>query len=67
MAKPFGFNGTPVRTPDTFQPSAATTSTDDSDRTQDLVMRNTPIGTVDEVYERRPWRMGRELFLYIQL
>ena len=47
MAKPFGFNGTPVRTPDTFQPSAATTSTDDSERTQDLVMHNTPIGTIE--------------------
>ncbi len=46
MDKPFEFNGIPVKTPDTFKPSLATTSTDDSDRTQDLVMHNTPIGTV---------------------
>lgn len=47
MDRPFEFNGIPFRTPDTFQPSAATTSTDDSDRTQDLVMHNTPIGTIE--------------------
>lgn len=45
--KPFEFNGVPVKTPDTFQPNGATTSTDDSDRTQDLVMHNTPIGTIE--------------------
>lgn len=43
----FEFNGVPVKTPDKFAPNAATTSTDDSDRTQDLVMHNTPIGTVE--------------------
>jgi hypothetical protein len=46
MSRPFEFNGIPVKTPDTFQPSMATTSTEDSDRTQDLVMHNTPIGTI---------------------
>lgn len=46
MERPFQFNGVPVKTPDTFQPNFATTSTDDSDRTQDLVMHNTPIGTI---------------------
>lgn len=45
--KPFEFNGIAVRTPEVFKPSAATTSTDSSDRTQDLVMHNTPIGTIE--------------------
>lgn len=44
--KPFEFNGIAVKTPDTFKPNFATTSTDDSDRTQDLVMHNTPMGTI---------------------
>ena len=47
MERPFQFNGVPVKTPDTFQPSMATTSTEDSDRTQDLVMHNTPMGTIE--------------------
>ncbi len=47
MEKPFEFNGVAVKTPDTFQPSMATTSTEDSDRTQDLVMHNTPMGTIE--------------------
>lgn len=46
MDRPFEFNGIAVKTPDTFKPNFATTSTDDSDRTQDLVMHNTPIGTI---------------------
>lgn len=46
MDRPFEFNGVPVKTPNTFQPNLATTSTDDSDRTQDLVMHNTPMGTI---------------------
>ena len=44
--KPFEFNGIPVETPNTFQPNLATTSTEDSDRTQNLVMHNTPMGTI---------------------
>lgn len=47
MDKPFEFNGIPVKTPNTFAPNGATTSTNDSDRTQDLVMHNTPIGTIE--------------------
>lgn len=47
MDKPFEFNGIKVKTPDTFQPSMATTSTEDSDRTQDLIMHNTPMGTIE--------------------
>lgn len=46
MSKPFEFNGIKVKTPDTFKPNLATTSTEDSDRTQDLVMHNTPMGTI---------------------
>lgn len=45
--KPFEINDVKILTPYTFTPSAATTSTEDSDRTQDLVMRNTPIGTIE--------------------
>lgn len=45
-SRPFEFNGIPVKTPNTFRPNMATTSTDDSDRTQDLVMHNTPMGTI---------------------
>lgn len=47
MERPFEFNDIPVKTPDAFQPSMATTSTEDSDRTQDLVMHNTPMGTIE--------------------
>lgn len=36
-----------ILTPYTFTPSSATTSTEDSNRTQDLVMHNTPMGTVE--------------------
>jgi len=46
MDRPFEFNGIAVKTPDTFKPNFATTSTEDSDRTQDLVMHNTPMGTI---------------------
>lgn len=46
MSRPFEFNGIPVKTPNTFSPNMATTSTEDSDRTQDLVMHNTPMGTI---------------------
>lgn len=46
MSRPFKFNDIPVKTPDAFKPNFATTSTEDSDRTQDLVMHNTPMGTI---------------------
>ncbi len=46
MERPFEFNGIAVKTPNTFKPNFATTSTEDSDRTQDLVMHNTPVGTI---------------------
>lgn len=46
MDRPFEFNGIKVKTPDTYKPNMATTSTEDSDRTQDLVMHNDPMGTI---------------------
>lgn len=45
--KPFEIDDIKILTPYTFTPSAATTSTEDSDRTQDLVMHNTPMGTIE--------------------
>ncbi len=68
MSQPFELNGTPIRTPDSFVPSAATTSTNDSDRTQDLVMHNTPIGTI-ESYEVE-WKnipVSEAAFIYNQI
>lgn len=48
MEKPFEFNGIKVKTPNTFKPQLATTSTEDSDRVQKkLTMHNTPIGTIE--------------------
>ena len=47
MNRPFQIDGVPIKTPDTFYPNMATTSTDDSDRVQTLVMNNTPIGTIE--------------------
>lgn len=41
------FNGIEISTPVSFTPNLATTSTEDSDRTQDLVMHNTPMGTIE--------------------
>lgn len=42
----YSIDGTEIRTPITYKPQFATTSTEDSDRTQDLVMHNTPMGTI---------------------
>lgn len=46
MNDKYSIDGTEIRTPITYKPQFATTSTEDSDRTQDLVMHNTPMGTV---------------------
>lgn len=46
MKRYFAINGVRIKTPDKYKPVLATTSTDDSDRTQDLTMHNTVIGTV---------------------
>ena len=35
-----------IKAPIEYKPILATTSTEDSDRTQDLVMHNTPMGTI---------------------
>lgn len=42
----FEIDGVQIKAPDTYKPTFATTSTEDSDRTQDLIMHNTPMGTV---------------------
>lgn len=47
VSEPFEIDDIKILTPYTFTPAAATTSTEDSDRTQDLVMHNTPIGTIE--------------------
>ena len=46
MGEKFTVNGTEIKAPDTYKPVFATTATEDSDRTQDLIMHNTPIGTI---------------------
>lgn len=46
MSEKFTIDGTEIRTPTTYKPVFATTSTEDSDRTQDLIMHNTPMGTI---------------------
>ena len=47
IEKPFEIDDIKIKTPHTFTPSAATTSTEDSDRTQDLEMHNDPMGTIE--------------------
>lgn len=42
----FSVDGVRIKNPSTYKPVFATTSTNDSDRTQDLVMHNTPMGTI---------------------
>lgn len=42
----FKLNGAVIKPPTQFKPVFSTTSTEDSDRTQDLVMHNTPMGTI---------------------
>ena len=50
MERPFQFNGVPVKTPDEFYPTGATTSTEDSGRTQDFEMHNTVIGPAESYH-----------------
>lgn len=45
--RPLEIDDIKILTPHSFTPAAATTSTEDSDRTQDLVMHNTPMGTIE--------------------
>lgn len=42
----FSVDGVRIATPTAYKPVFATTSTSDSDRTQDLIMHNTPMGTI---------------------
>jgi len=46
MSEKFSIDGQEIKTPTDYQPVFATTSTEDSDRTQDLIMHNTPMGTI---------------------
>lgn len=46
MADLFMIEDVEIEQPTTYGVTFSTTSTDDSDRTQDLVMHNTPIGTI---------------------
>lgn len=47
MQEYFKVNGVRIKTPTEYRPVFATTSTPDSDRTQDMIMHNTPMGTVE--------------------
>lgn len=47
MQNYFKIDGVRIATPTSFKPVFATTSTEDSDRTQDLIMHNTPMGTIE--------------------
>lgn len=42
----YKIDGVDIKAPETYKPQFATTSTEDSDRTQDLVMHNKPMGTI---------------------
>lgn len=47
MSDYFSVDGVRIATPTSYKPVFATTSTDDSDRTQDLIMHNSPMGTIE--------------------
>lgn len=54
----FKIDGAAIAAPTTYKPVFATTSTEDSDRDQSLVMHNTPMGTIagyDMVWENLSW------------
>lgn len=46
MIARFEVDGVEIPAPTSYKPKFATTSTEDSDRTQDLIMHNTPMGTI---------------------
>ena len=55
----FKIDSVVIAAPSTYKPVFATTSTDDSDRDQNLVMHNTPIGTIagyDMTWELLTWK-----------
>ncbi len=43
----FQIDGVEIKTPTQYKPVFATTSTEDSERTQDMIMHNTVMGTVE--------------------
>lgn len=58
MQKRITIDGVAIRQPTSYQPIFSTTSTASSARTQDLVMHNTPIGTIagyDIEWESLTW------------
>lgn len=58
MQEEFKIDGITIAAPSTYKPVFATTSTDDSGRDQNLVMHNTPIGTIagyDLTWELLTW------------
>lgn len=46
MQEQFKIDGVVIKAPDEYKPVFATTSTEDSNRDQNLIMHNTPIGTI---------------------
>lgn len=46
MQEQFKIDGITIRAPDEYKPVFSTTSTEDSDRDQELTMHNTPMGTI---------------------
>lgn len=46
MQEQFKIDGITIKAPEEYLPVFATTSTEDSNRTQDLIMHNTPMGTI---------------------
>lgn len=55
----FKIDSVVIAAPSTYKPVFETTSTDDSDRDQNLVMHNTPIGTIagyDMTWELLTWK-----------
>lgn len=46
MQKRIEINGIKIKQPDKCDPVFSTTATEDSDRKMDLVMQNTPVGTI---------------------
>ena len=46
MGDKFSIDGVEIKSPEVYKPVFSTTSTEDSDRTQDLIMHNTPMGTI---------------------
>lgn len=47
MQEQFSIDGVQIKAPDTYKAVFATTSTEDSDRSQILHMNNTPMGTIE--------------------